>query len=1076
MVPLIVDQLQLTRLALAQRQQDQAAAPLLELSSISSRLRWLLHKISFRQLKLEYRQEGIEVPYQITAEGSIRFQKAYPLTLEARVTTPTELGDASASIKGDLASLQASGEFSGPWPLAFDLEAGLLDGDLPWNLELRLGDTSLDLAEGGSLRLVRSRAALQGRGLDIRADLESLARTSQWPGDNRLTAAVHLQQEQLDISKLELQLPQGRIDGSGQLMLGPEYLGKTGKGDYRLDAALQFKNLNPALFVPDSEADLQGRLYGRLEVKLGTLQQNGTPMPEDLALNLTDLSGSFLEQPVQGEGRLDWQRARGLRVASAGLHQGNNRIELSRAWQQGQPVALSFRLPQLDHFSGLLPGVLSGKAEGQLELQVPQTAAGWKELPVGTGRLQLTDVSYDDLTLGAVTARFESTDRQPYAIQASGTSLSYQSQRVDRLELSLRGGAKDFRLTAEAKTPDYGELTLDCRGQAIQHIPTRETSGECARAKWAPLPAWPLEPWENRETVHWIVNLPDRRFTIEPFCMQELRQNLSQKPVVCLNETLAWKDGSARVRGSASYLSWQQIRPLMNGQWEAEGTFAGELQATIANSELADFSASLQSSDSELRLPLAERKLVIDVNRLQTEISGNLHQAQLDLAMAAGAYGQVEGQMVIDRERRLQGSFAVSRLELRTFQPFFIDVTELAGTANGELTLAGTVDKPSVKGEAEVANGSFNHLELPRKLTDISLKTRFDAFRADYQGALTMGDAKADIRGDLDWSETPLKATFALQSEEMEFTPLPQTDIWIVPDIKAEYRGGQLHISGSVKVPQAFINIKSLPKNSVGISSDVVIVDAEDAQTRETPVYASVNMQLGDSVLFRGFGLETHLKGAMRLEYSPQQLLQGNGVVQLVEGTYRAYGQNLKIRSGELIFVGPIDNPTIHVDAVRADITDAVTVGIRAEGPAKSPSVTLFSQPAMSDQKKLHYLVTGQAPGEGQQDSSALLSQAAVSLGAATGESVLQDYADKLGIRNFQITAGEGDSGTEVQLSGYVNPRLFVRYGMGMFEDVNSLTMRYKLRRNLFLEAVSSTASTLDLLWTFQVGEQKGKK
>ncbi|MDX1695474.1 MAG: translocation/assembly module TamB domain-containing protein, partial [Ketobacteraceae bacterium] len=293
-------------------------------------------------------------------------------------------------------------------------------------------------------------------------------------------------------------------------------------------------------------------------------------------------------------------------------------------------------------------------------------------------------------------------------------------------------------------------------------------------------------------------------------------------------------------------------------------------------------------------------------------------------------------------------------------------------------------------------------------------------------------------------------------------------------DITADYENNRLMISGRVRVPRAFINIKSLPKNSVGVSSDVVIVDSEQQQTEMTPVYANVEMRLGSDVLFRGFGLESHLRGNMRLEYSPQQLLQGNGFVKLVDGTYKAYGQNLEIRSGELIFVGPIDNPTIYVDAVRADITDAVTVGIRAEGPAKNPSVTLFSQPAMSDNRKLHYLVTGQAPGEGEpRDSGALLSQAAISLGAATGESVLQDYADKLGIRNFQISAGEGESGAEVQLSGYINPRLFVRYGMGMFEEVNSLTMRYKLTRNLFLEAVSSTASTLDLLWTFKVGKSE---
>lgn len=1074
-LPLMVDQLQLERFHLAVNGSN--TEPLLELMGISGRIRWLLNKLTFRKLQLSYSLAEDEAPYRLAADGAMRFRDRYPLQLDASVSTPTVPGEAELHIEGDLETLQASGNVSGQWPLTFELGLAPLDDALPWDLTLALEDTELNLEDAGTLRLKGTQASLKGKALDIQGNLQARFQTDQWPGENRLSAALQLQAQQLTVSNFRLQLPRGEVSGESRIQLGPDFLGKTGNGDYQGNALLNFAHIDPALFVPDSEADLQGDLSGEIRLDVSTRNQESAPLPELLTVELNKLSGNFLKQVVKGEGQLDWHWERGLRVAKAVLHQAENQVQLSRPWQQGKPVALSFRLPQLHYFSGLLPGELSGSVQGQLEMAVPKTAAGWKEIPMGKGKLAIKNLVYDDLELGTATARLESTQDLPYAITASGSDIRYQAQRIDQLELSLQGDQQRFDLTADASTPDYGELLLRCQGDALHKIPSQQTAIDCSRIRWTPLTDWPLEPWQNLDTLKAVVNLPDRRFGLQSFCLQELRKGLEQQPEVCLDKAVEWLDGNAQVSARAQHLSWQQIRPLMNSDWQADGSFYGQLNATIANSELTDFSASLQSDNSELRLPLAERKLVIDIRRLQTEVTGNLQTARLNLAMDAGDYGQVEGHLTIDREQQLQGSFDVQRFELRTLQSFLIDVTELSGVANGSLTLAGTIDKPSLQGKAEIRNGKFNHLELPKQLTDIRISTRFDAYRADYKGSLTLGDSSADISGQLDWTESPLTASFALQSEEIEFTPLPQTDIWVVPDIKADYRGGQLKISGSVQVPRAFINIKSLPKNSVGVSSDVVIVDSDTSETEETPLYANVDMQLGSDVLFRGFGLETHLKGNLRLEYSPQQLLQGNGFVQLVEGTYRAYGQNLKIRSGELIFVGPIDNPTIHVDAVRADITDAVTVGIRAEGPAKSPSVTLFSQPAMSDQKKLHYLVTGQAPGEGQQqDSSALLSQAAVSLGAATGESALQDYADKLGIRNFQISAGEGDSGAEVQLSGYVNPRLFVRYGMGMFEDVNSLTMRYKLRSNLFLEAVSSTANTLDLLWTFQVGESRPKE
>jgi translocation and assembly module TamB len=73
-----------------------------------------------------------------------------------------------------------------------------------------------------------------------------------------------------------------------------------------------------------------------------------------------------------------------------------------------------------------------------------------------------------------------------------------------------------------------------------------------------------------------------------------------------------------------------------------------------------------------------------------------------------------------------------------------------------------------------------------------------------------------------------------------------------------------------------------------------------------------------------------------------------------------------------------------------------------------------------------------------------------------------------VGIDDLQMgTTGSGDA-TAVTVSGYLNARTYLSYGMSVFEPVNTFTVRYRLRENLFLEAVSSIESALDLLYSFE--------
>ena len=96
----------------------------------------------------------------------------------------------------------------------------------------------------------------------------------------------------------------------------------------------------------------------------------------------------------------------------------------------------------------------------------------------------------------------------------------------------------------------------------------------------------------------------------------------------------------------------------------------------------------------------------------------------------------------------------------------------------------------------------------------------------------------------------------------------------------------------------------------------------------------------------------------------------------------------------------------------------------------------------------------------------ALALGAALKLGGSTG--VLERFGSRLGIKDFALgTDGDSDQ-TQVALSGYVRPDLYLSFGMGVFEPTQSIKLRYQFSKKLSLEAVTSLESAITLFYSWR--------
>ena len=239
-------------------------------------------------------------------------------------------------------------------------------------------------------------------------------------------------------------------------------------------------------------------------------------------------------------------------------------------------------------------------------------------------------------------------------------------------------------------------------------------------------------------------------------------------------------------------------------------------------------------------------------------------------------------------------------------------------------------------------------------------------------------------------------------------------------------------------------------------------------QSAGIPINSNLTIHVGNNVRLEAFGLKARLTGDLKVAQDKQGLGL-NGQINIPDGRFHAYGQDLIVRKGELLFSGPPDQPLLNIEAIRnQDATeDDVIAGVRVTGSADQPKAEIFSDPVMSQQEALSYLLRGQGLSSGQSDSAAMTSML-IGMGVAQSGQVVGKIGETFGVSNLALdTEGVGDS-SQVVVSGYVLPGLQVKYGVGIFDSLATLTLRYRLMPKLYVEAVSGIDQALDLLYQFE--------
>src|SRR6185295_10000993 len=217
---------------------------------------------------------------------------------------------------------------------------------------------------------------------------------------------------------------------------------------------------------------------------------------------------------------------------------------------------------------------------------------------------------------------------------------------------------------------------------------------------------------------------------------------------------------------------------------------------------------------------------------------------------------------------------------------------------------------------------------------------------------------------------------------------------------------GRINLTGKLRAEEGSITYLATPDSTLG--DDVVVKgwdrsSANRMRVDDLPLAVDLTFDLGDRLSFSGEGIETRLAGTVHVTSGPNGFL-GKGTIRTVRGTYFAFGQQLMIDRGQLVFDGRLDNPGLDIVALRKNL--AVEAGVAVTGTVKVPVIVLTSNPPVPDSEKLSWLVLGQGTTAGGGDLAALQAASAALLGAH-GKPISASIAQSIGLDTITFKSAE---------------------------------------------------------------------
>tara|TARA_R110002049_G_scaffold9894_8_gene49396 strand:+ start:6420 stop:10136 length:3717 start_codon:yes stop_codon:yes gene_type:complete len=1010
-----------------------------QLDTLTLRGEWQRTALELRALEVRSAELG-----ELLLSGRLAFSGRWPLQAEATVALPDQFqyprlfnGTLAMSADGDLSALALNVSSDSPVSVQGEVEVDVLSAGLPFSMHATaMSGEPLLLSSLGELPEVLKDATLRFP-LTVTANgsIESqhfeLLGSARGLGYGLLEIALHGQHEsgQLSLSELAVQSVEGdnTMHASGELLLSPAV---------NWSLAVQSGGLD----LPALSNVVAGRINGSLQLSGSVQGQRWEVQAEDVAVQgqINDMPASIV-----GFTGLDSE----LHLAHSDLQAVLNGAQLSVRSAPTAAGSAHVRL-KVDDIGRWYEG-----SSGLLE--VDGDVSSNREQVRLSGRLERLEWSAMHVAQASFSGQYDAAANQSFSLDTVLSDVRAGALNFPELQLSARGDARAQTVSLASRGDVQGELNVSGT------VTGNTWQGELAPTRLQTS----VGEWVLSESVALRGARAEEQFSIAAHCWRHRFADM------CPGSTVLGErgHGSVELQGDLEILAGVlppeldmtgQVELQLDALWTPQSpvTLRGSAQTKAVvltqyfeEGESADFGwdaadISVHSADNGLQLDAA---VVRDGRRVLA----------LDLLLPP------------ERAAAISGVVTVDQMRMAGLTPFVPALSQLAGELSGKISLAGTIDEPQGLGLLSLTNGQLALEGNPTVLENLRLTLDVRGSAANITGTGILGGGTLEISGSVE-SEPELRLELGIRGQNQSILYPPTTELLISEALQLTLKRDLLILTGKLTVLDGVLEIEELPEGSVALSTSVVEVDSNGEILREEfpfKVRMNVQIHIEDKLRVTGSLLETHLGGDLRLQQRPGQPLQLFGSLNTTGGEFRAYQARLQIKRGTFSFTGPPTNPSVNVRAERRINNSDVTVGVHVQGPLEDNlQLDLYSDPSMGQAEAMSYLIRGRGidTGAGLDGTTAALSLAS---GVVNRSELVKELNRIPGLSHVEFGAEGSETDATATVSGYFGERLYLSYGVGVYEPVNVLTSRFYFRSRLWLEVVSSIENSVDLYYSFDI-------
>jgi translocation and assembly module TamB len=396
----------------------------------------------------------------------------------------------------------------------------------------------------------------------------------------------------------------------------------------------------------------------------------------------------------------------------------------------------------------------------------------------------------------------------------------------------------------------------------------------------------------------------------------------------------------------------------------------------------------------------------------------------------------------------------------------------LSGSLTGRLDLSGTVASPEIKGDVNVADGSYQNLAQGTVLKAIRLDLEADGRRLGIQRASATDGGRGEISA-AGWIVLDPAQDFPLEVE------ISMSEATLVRRVDATGTvGGRLKLAGTAKKPSLSGSIEAGPADiTLPRRMPPSVVDLEVTEINQPPERVQPAAAAADSSTFslamdlkvispgririQGRGLESEWKADLRM-IGPSDKLSITGSLDVVRGTFDFLEKRFTLREGAIRFYGSVP-PSPFMDITAEARTKDLLVRLLVTGPVSDLGIRIESDPPLPQDEVLARLLFNRNLTDITPLQALKLANA---MRAMTGRGSALDVMDRtrrvLGVERLELReAEEGKGGVAVGAGKYLTEDIYVDVEKGVGSSAGKISVQVEVTPNITLESqIGSDANT----------------